>query len=190
MFFKEYTDEITNVLIGTEITDRAGKIVNLEDGFARIINLLYGLRQNNKKMFFIGNGGSAAIASHMAIDFSKRAGIKGICFNDFSQLTCLSNDLGYENVFSFPLSMFLDENDMLVAISSSGCSKNILKGVEVAKDKKGVVITLSGFKKDNPLRRLGDFNIYTSSFSYGVVESAHAVICHFLLDTISDDKEE
>lgn len=131
---------------------------------------------------FIGNGGSASIASHMAIDFWKNSGIKAVSFNDSSQLTCLSNDFGYEYVFEKPIEMFAENGDVLIAISSSGRSRNILRGVKAARRKRCRIITMSGFKKNNPLRKIGDLNYYAPSDSYGFVEIIHGAICHLFAD--------
>jgi D-sedoheptulose 7-phosphate isomerase len=134
------------------------------------------------KAMVIGNGGSAAIAGHTAVDLWKNGRIPAVCFNDPSQLTCLSNDLGYEEVFAEPVRMFARPGDVLVAISSSGRSRNILNAVAAARSKGCRVITLSGFKPDNPLRGLGDWNFYADSIAYGFVETAHSAVCHALVD--------
>ncbi len=136
------------------------------------------------KIFFVGNGGSAAIASHMAVDFWKNGDIPAMAFTDNSLLTCISNDFGYENVFAKPIEFFAGKNDVLFAISSSGRSKNILKAVEAMAKKRGKVITLSGFKENNPLSSKGICNFYVPSCEYGLVEVIHQYICHFILDTV------
>lgn len=139
-------------------------------------------KQDSKKIYFIGNGGSAAIASHMAIDWMKNGGFATLAFNDGAALTCLANDLGYGQVFAAPLSRHAGNGDLLIAISSSGSSESILAGVNAARSKGAKVITLSGFKSDNPLRRLGDMNFYVPNDLYGFVEISHLTICHAILD--------
>ena len=141
------------------------------------------------KLMFIGNGASAAISSHMSTDFWKTCGIRAIAFNDSSLLTCLGNDFGYEYIFEKSIEMFADPGDILIAISSSGKSENILRGVNSAKSKDCSVITLSGFKEDNPLSSAGDFNFYVPAQEYGPVEVIHHSICHCILDVISNDKD-
>ena len=131
---------------------------------------------------FIGNGGSAGLASHLAIDFSKNGRLRSLAFNDASALTCLGNDLGYENVFAKQLEFHARAGDLLIAISSSGQSANILAAVERARAAKVGVITLSGFGRDNKLRRTGDLNFYVRSSEYGFVEVAHLALCHAILD--------
>ena len=132
-------------------------------------------------LFFIGNGGSAAIASHMANDFSKNGGKSALSFNDGASLTCLANDFGYDQVFAHPLGKHLLSTDVLVAISSSGESKNILAGVNVARHKGANVITLTGFEETNSLRRLGKKNVYVPSKDYGIVETIHLGVLHAAL---------
>ncbi|MAF20397.1 MAG: phosphoheptose isomerase, partial [Parcubacteria group bacterium] len=121
---------------------------------------------------------------HMSTDFWKTCGIRAIAFNDSSLLTCLGNDFGYEYIFEKSIEMFADPGDILIAISSSGKSENILRGVDSAKSKECSVVTLSGFKDDNPLSSAGDFNFYVPAQKYGPVEVIHHSICHCILDAI------
>ncbi|MDP7078124.1 MAG: SIS domain-containing protein [Desulfobacterales bacterium] len=142
-----------------------------------------------RKIIFIGNGASASIASHMSTDFWKNGSMRAIAFNDAALLTCLSNDCGYENVFGKSVEMFADEGDILVAISSSGKSENILNGVREAR-KRGVhVVTLSGFGSDNPLCGMGDINFYVPDGTYGAVEILHLSVCHCILDIVIMDRD-
>ena len=142
-----------------------------------------------RKIIFIGNGASASIASHMSTDFWKNGSMRAIAFNDAALLTCLSNDCGYENVFGKSVEMFADEGDILVAISSSGKSENILNGVREAR-KRGVhVVTLSGFGSDNPLCGMGDINFYVPDGAYGAVEILHLSVCHCILDIVIMDRD-
>jgi len=138
-------------------------------------------------VIFIGNGGSAATASHQAIDYWKNGGMRAVAFNDASLLTCVSNDFGYQHVFEKPMEMFADAGDVLFAISSSGRSENILRGVAAATIKGCHVVTMSGFAPDNPLRRAGYLNFYVPSQSYGYVEITHLSLCHCIVDCIVDE---
>ena len=138
--------------------------------------------QQGNKIMFIGNGGSAAIASHMATDFTKNGNLRAVAFNDSPTLTCLSNDLGYENVFSKQVDMYGQDGDLLIAISSSGQSPNIIAAVNAARNKEIKILTLSGFSSKNLLRTLGDVNIYVPEDEYGFVEIGHLAICHATLD--------
>jgi D-sedoheptulose 7-phosphate isomerase len=166
------------------VTDKIGKDLDFEPGLEKAIRLINACGKRGSKLIFIGNGASASIASHMAADFWKNSKIKAIAFNDAALLTCVSNDFGYSHVFEKPIEMFADPGDILVAISSSGKSENIIKGARMALSKKCKVISLSGFDKNNALRSLGDVNFYVPLSSYGQVEVAHHSICHCMLDTI------
>lgn len=142
------------------------------------------------KIFFIGNGGSNAICSHMMEDYAKIAGFKTFNFSDPALITCFANDYGYENAIAEWLKIYFEKGDLLVAISSSGNSKNILNASEIAIEKSGRLITLSGFKSDNKLRAKGDINFYLPIENYGVVECFHQVILHALLDEYAQNREK
>jgi D-sedoheptulose 7-phosphate isomerase len=179
-----YFEELCQIFNKIETQDMNGKDMETLGGLTSCIETIKKAQAAGKKIIFIGNGGSASIASHMAIDFWKNGRIKAVCFNDPAQLTCLSNDYGYAYVFEKPIEFFAEPEDMVIAISSSGKSENILRGVKAAKAKRCNVITMSGFSKDNPLRKLGHLNFYVPSDSYGFVEVVHGAICHSVLDTI------
>jgi D-sedoheptulose 7-phosphate isomerase len=147
-----------------------------------ITQWLVAAQQTHKKVMIIGNGGSAGIASHMATDFLKNAGMRAMAFNDPSQLTCLANDIGYEDVFAMPIARFADPGDVVMCISTSGRSENILRSAKVAREAGCHVITCSGFHAENALRPLGHINFYVPSHSYGVVETLHQYIIHSILD--------
>lgn len=139
---------------------------------------------NNKKVIFIGNGGSAAMASHCSVDFTKNAGVRAINFNEADLITCFSNDYGYENWASSALDFYADEGDYLVLISSSGNSKNILNAAKKAKEKNLHITTFSGFSSDNLLRKEGDVNFWVDSEAYNVVEMTHHVWILSICDLI------
>jgi D-sedoheptulose 7-phosphate isomerase len=177
-----YLEALHGVTTKVEVTDELHKPVNTNSAIDQIIDLLHQVRDKEKKNIFIGNGGSAAIASHMAIDYSKNGRLPSLALNDGSALTCLSNDLGFENVFAEQIRLHAKQGDLLFAISSSGASANILTAVKQAKESGCRVITLSGFSVDNPLREQGTLNWYVKSSEYGFVEISHLVICHAILD--------
>lgn len=157
-----------------------------KDGPSQIIREVTSLKRRGGTVFFIGNGASATIASHMALDWEKRGDVQARCFNDAAALTAYSNDCGYEEVFVRPLKANALPGDILFAISSSGRSLNILRAVKEAEALQMTIITLSGFERGNPLHLMGDFRFYVPSSEYGPVESAHVTILHSILDEISN----
>jgi D-sedoheptulose 7-phosphate isomerase len=185
---KQYYNDLSTCMKSIRATDGDGKRFDLYEGIERAGRLITTQTHSNRKVMFIGNGASAAISSHMSTDFWKNGGMKAIAFNDSSVLTCIGNDFGYEHLFEKPIEMFAQEGDVLVCISSSGKSKNILQGVKAARTKQCKVITLSGFAEDNPLCSLGDINFYVPAHAYGPVEILHHSICHCILDTVMSVK--
>ncbi|MDX2073981.1 MAG: SIS domain-containing protein [Alphaproteobacteria bacterium] len=164
------------------ITDGDGKPLTPHEAYDRATGEVRATHNNGNKLMFIGNGGSAGIASHMAIDYSKNGGIRSMAFNDGAALTCLGNDLGYENVFAKQVELHARPGDLLIAISSSGKSVNILKAADVARERGCTVYTFSGFSADNPLRNYGELNFYVDSGEYGFVEISHLALIHSILD--------
>lgn len=187
---ESYYNNLLNVISSIRVTNEEGDIFNFFEGIETVSNLIISHGDSGNKLMFIGNGASAAISSHMSTDFWRNIGIRAVAFNDISLLTCISNDYGYKHVFEKPIEMFAEKGDVLVAISSSGKSENILLGVQSAKVKGCKVITLSGFDKDNPLSILGDYNFYVPSNSYGPVEIIHHSICHCILAIIMQQIEK
>jgi len=179
-----YFENLATLFSGVQVTDAQKESMDLSRGLMTGMDLIVAQTSLGRKVVFIGNGGSAAIASHLAVDYWKNGGMRAIAFNDSSLLTCVSNDFGYPHVFAKPVEMFCDPGDILVAISSSGRSENILLAVSTAKGIGCTVITMSGFSGDNPLRLAGDLNFYVPSDSYGHVEIVHLGLCHCILDTI------
>src|SRR5262249_17275477 len=156
----------------TEVTDGVGISRSLEHGFLVVHKAAHAAHDSGNKIMFIGNGGSAGIASHMAIDFSKNGKLRSMTFNDAAAFTCLSNDLGYERVFAEQIAFHSRVGDLLIAISSSGRLANILFAAAAARERSCRVITFSGFDENNDLRRAGEVNFYVRSWEYGFVEIA------------------
>jgi len=140
--------------------------------------------QHGRKVLIVGNGGSAAIASHVATDLVKNAEVRAMVFTDSSMLTCLANDHGYPEVYAEPVKLFGEPGDTLIAISSSGNSDNILRAAEEAREIGMVIITLSGFDPDNRLRKMGRLSIYVPAHAYGMVEVTHLALLHAVIDTV------
>ena len=131
------------------------------------------IRTNNNKILIAGNGGSAAMASHVAVDFTKVAKVRTVNFNEADLLTCFANDYGFENAYQKCLEFYSDPGDLFIAISSSGSSKNIINAANYAKNNDMKVITLSGFGEENELKSIGDINLWVDSQGYNIVEMVH-----------------
>jgi len=179
---EQYFRHLGSLLRNILVTDKNGKALSFNIGIEFCVNKIEKAGYDGKNLFFIGNGASASIASHAATDFWKNVGIRASAFNDSSLLTCISNDFGYKYVFEKPLCMFADSDDILFSISSSGKSENIILATKTARRNNLKIITLSGFKKNNPLRKLGDINFYVPYSDYGFVEVIHTAICHCFVD--------
>jgi D-sedoheptulose 7-phosphate isomerase len=179
---RQYFSALASLLRDTEITSVAGESIEFASAVSRMIAQARATHTAGNKLIFVGNGGSAAIASHMATDYSIRGDIRSLALNDGSMLTCLHNDFGYEQIFAKQIELYARKGDLLVAISSSGRSPNILQAVATARKAGCAVITFSGFTAENPLRRLGDLNFYIASDRYGFVEIGHLTLCHAVLD--------
>jgi D-sedoheptulose 7-phosphate isomerase len=145
-------------------------------------------RQRNGKVILAGNGGSAAIASHVAVDLTKVAGIRAINFNEADLITCFANDYGYEHWVERSLEFYADTVDLVVLISSSGRSPNIVNGARKARQMSLPLLTLSGFDAANPLRQLGDVNLWAPSDVYNVVEMTHYIWLLSLVDNLAGDR--
>ena len=151
------------------------------------VGLISEVKQNGGKLILCGNGGSAAMASHGAVDFTKAAKVRAINFNEADLLTCFSNDYGYEKVFSKALEFYADSKDLLIVISSSGKSANVNKAALKAKNLGLKIVTLSGFEPNNPLRSKGDVNLWCDSKAYNIVEMTHHIWLVALVDRIVGD---
>jgi D-sedoheptulose 7-phosphate isomerase len=177
-------DQFRQVITSTEITDIKGIRRDTEKSIADLVASLKELRSRGNHMYIVGNGGSAGVAAHSVTDFLNVAKLKAATLHDSSLLTCMSNDYGYESAFARILSTMASAGDLLVAISSSGQSANIRNAATEMRRLGGNVITLSGFKRDNPLRTLGDVNLWLDSNDYGMVEIGHQFFLHNLADRI------
>jgi D-sedoheptulose 7-phosphate isomerase len=177
-----YFDTLFKATREAECTSHDGSGMTLDAAFAGACELCHSAHDSGGKVMFIGNGGSMGIATHMAVDFSRTGGVRATAFGDGAVLTCLGNDFGYENVFARQIEWHGRAGDVLIAISSSGKSPNILNGVRAARSQGGKVVTFSGFRDDNPLRQSGDINFYVRAMEYGFVEVAHQAILHAMLD--------
>ncbi len=159
-----------------------GREIGAAPGFRRWHTLTRAVRRRRGTVFLVGNGASASMASHLAADLAKNAHVHTEVFSDLSLITAISNDLGYERVFSEPLSRRAKPGDLLVAISSSGRSPNILAAARAARRHGLEIVTLSAMDPRNPLRRRGTLNVFVPADTYGFAESCHAAILHHWMD--------
>ena len=177
-YFSQYFETISQCIesIDSDQLDQAAAMV-------------WAAHQSGKKIILVGNGGSAAMASHVAVDFTKAASIRAINFNEADLITCFANDYGYEHWVEKALEAYADSGDLAILISSSGKSHNILNAAEKANEMGLSVITVSGFLTDNPLRKLGEVNLWVSSSEYNIVEMTHHVWLVAIIDYLIETKK-
>jgi|CXWL01.1.fsa_nt_gi D-sedoheptulose 7-phosphate isomerase len=179
--FAGYVDALKRVMESTEVA-LEGRAVPLEDGVKTFLSAVKTARQHGRRIYWMGNGGSAAIAAHEANDFMKNGDCRSQAFHEATAITCISNDFGYASYFEQMIARFADKGDIAVFISSSGASENVVRGALEARKRGCIVVALTGFAPDNRLRSLGDLSFYAPSSEYGYVELAHQVLCHAVLD--------
>ena len=151
--------------------------------FQTIKNILIKFRKNRNKIYFIGNGASAAFANHMALDFSKNGKILSRSLSDSALLTALSNDYSYENaMLEFLKIEGVTKEDLVITISSSGNSPNVISVLNYCKENNIKSLALSGLKSDNKSITLADYSIYVPMKTYGMVECIHQIFLHLILD--------
>ena len=182
-FLESYFDDYKKVL--DDFLNNATNRACLDEA----AELLLSTKRNRSVIYLVGNGGSSAIAEHMAIDFTKNAGLRAMAVSGSPMVTTFSNDYGYEKVFQKALESFADEGDVLIAISSSGTSMNILNACDEARKRKMTIITFSAFEGDNPLRGKGDLNFWVNSKAFGYVEIIHNLLIHYINDAIIGSAE-
>jgi D-sedoheptulose 7-phosphate isomerase len=177
-----YFDALDHFINGVAVTDKAGAVLAQEVGLTRAGEALRCVADTCRTVFIVGNGGSAGVASQVAYEFTYARSLRALGFGDGSILTGISAHHGFEQVFARQIAAHGQRGDHLIAISSSGQSANILNAVAAAREKGLGVLTMSGFRGDNPLRQTGDLNFYIASGDYGFVEISHLALCHAILD--------
>jgi len=160
------------------------------DQLEKTADLIKVINSKGNKVLIFGNGGSAAISSHFSVDLTKNAGLRCVNFNEADLITCFANDYGFEHWAEKAIDFYGDEGDLLIVISSSGSSENMLNGVRAARNGNfKAVVTLSGFDNNNPLCQLGDINLWIDSRAYNFVENIHQVWLLAIVDLIIGSRE-
>jgi D-sedoheptulose 7-phosphate isomerase len=177
-----YVETIAEGLRGLAVTDRQALELTPPEALSRWVAMTHQLHERDGSLFFVGNGGSAGMASHMAADACKNGHLRAWALNDAAMITATSNDLSYDQVFSLPLERLARKGDLLVTISSSGNSGNIVRALETGRAMGLDLVTLSGQRADNRSRALGDLNFYVPLRRYGWAESAHQILLHYWFD--------
>ncbi len=178
-FIKHYNADIKNLLNNIDPND-----------LKKTIRLIKNVKKNNSKIILAGNGGSAALSSHVAVDFTKAVGIRAINFNEADLITCFANDYGYKNWLYQALKSYSKKKDLVILVSSSGQSLNMLNAAKYCNEKKIDLVTFSGFSKKNKLRKLGKVNFWCNSKSYNKVEMTHHIWLLMIVDYLIENKKK
>ena len=180
-FLDKYFDDFKKI-INFNSDEIKKKLIDLKKIFVTT-------KKNRKKILIFGNGGSAAIASHFSVDLTKNAKIRCTNYNESDLITCFSNDYGYERWVEMAIRYYGNKGDVLIVISSSGKSKNIINGCIAAKKKKFLkIITLTGHSMNNPVKKLGDINLWINSKAYNYIENIHQFWLLSLVDLVIGKK--
>lgn len=164
-WLEEYLERYRDALFGTDVISR---MIELKE---RMLQTHAG----GGKVIIAGNGGSAAIASHCAVDFTKNARVRCVNFNEADLITCFANDYGYEWWLQKALEFYADPGDLVILISSSGRSPNIVNAARYACSKGLPLVTFTGFGEGNPLSALGGLNFPLESRAYNIIEMTHQI---------------
>ena len=185
-YLSDYANEVKQGLERMLVTDVAGRVLDIGVAFSRWSDCIQDSKEKNGTFFFCGNGASCTMAEHLSHDCFQNANMNTYTVSETAHLTAISNDLSYDDVFAYRIGRIGKENDVLITISSSGNSPNIIKAIKAAREKGLYIVTISGKGAGNMSRELGDINFYVPLQTYGLVESAHAVLLHSLLDSYLD----
>ena len=180
--------DFSEVVDAGRFTDAIGDEMSIEAGVEKFLDKLKQAKESGNRIFVIGNGGSAGVASHVVTDFVNKGGLCASTLHDPALLTCMANDYGYENAFAQILSTLAHKGDVLIAISSSGQSVNIHNAIQLMQKVGGTTISLSGFQNNNPLRSLGSLNFWLDSNDYGFIEMGHFFLLHHIVDRVASVK--
>lgn len=187
-YYDNYMTKLKTALDNISFKNETSAELGKEEGMQYWQYLTENAAKTNQNFYFIGNGASAAMASHMSADACKNGHLKAQCLNDISLMTAISNDVDYKQVYSLQLERYASENDVLFTISSSGNSPNVICAIEKALELNMKVVTLSALKEDNKSRKLGHLNVFIPADRYGFAESGHQAILHCWLDQYLNNK--
>ena len=188
-WMNKYSD-LNTIFQTMQVTDADGTDMDADASFSRWLEYALAVREQKRYLFLIGNGASSSMASHFATDITKNGRIRTHVFTDSSLLSAVGNDYCFEELYVKPLEWYAEPGDLVIAISSSGNSANILNACRTAQEKKLSIVTLSGMGATNSLRTLGHINFYIDAPTYGLAESGHAVILHHWMDLLEEHNHE
>ena len=180
-YFSTKVNNFSEVVRQSICSTANSNIISADNGIHAVCDILKYLNKSSS-VFVVGNGGSAAVAMHAVIDFRNVVKLSAHSLTEASTITCFGNDYGYEHIYAKALETSVCPGDLVIAISSSGNSQNIINAAQMARAKGAVIVTLTGFSAENKLRSHGDINFWCDSSDYGIVEVGHQLILH----TISD----
>lgn len=175
----EYFDRYRVSILETDVRE---DLIELKECIMKV-------HATGQKVLIAGNGGSAGIAGHCAVDFTKNAGVRCVNFNDPVLITCFANDYGYDRWLEKALEMYSNPGDLAILISSSGRSANMIRAAQYARGNGLKVVTFTGFATDNPLKALGDLNFWANSRAYNIVEMTHHIWLLAVCDLIIGSAE-
>jgi D-sedoheptulose 7-phosphate isomerase len=178
-FYKTYYDEYFKLMFTEDI----------EKKFEEFKKLAISVKSNKNKLIFAGNGASASISAHGAVDFTKQAGVRSVTFSDANMITAFSNDYGYDNWMAKALDFYSNTGDVLVLTSVSGESPSVVLAAQRAKKLGIKVVTFSGRSSKNSLKRLGDINFWVDSNAYNIVECIHMMWITTVVDSVIGKSE-
>ncbi len=153
--------------------------------FDAAVSLFRSVGAGAGKVIAAGNGASAAMASHAAVDLTKVSGIRGVTFNEPDLITCFANDYGYDQWMAKAVEAYADPGDAVLLISSSGRSPSVVNAARQAKLMALPVVTLTGFAPDNTLRALGAVNFWVNDTRYNFVEATHQAWLVAIIDALA-----
>ncbi|WP_320172147.1 SIS domain-containing protein [Maridesulfovibrio sp.] len=187
--WSRHTSDMQECLNALKVDCSADPMCSIDKGFCLWKERTVKLREEGRVIYLIGNGASASMASHFSADLAKNAHVHTQVFTDLALITALANDISYDQVFVEPLRRRMTPNDMLVGISSSGNSPNVVNACRFAAEIGASVVTVTAMKPDNKMRQIGDLNFWIPAYTYGMAETGHACILHYWMDSVSINQE-